>query len=149
MDGGQGADSKGNCEKGNFLNLWSVYRNAWNFQSAGSRDCQSPDSQTSTLARLPRDSLENSVSPNFLTSVWNFLLMSRFLQGSRKPANVVCFATVIMVTFHFILASFPFTTQQGLSTTYPLMGGFRCRSGSAELATTLKAVSWCCWNLFG
>ena len=72
------------------------------------------------LPVLPRDSLANTTSPNFLTSVWNFLLISRFLQGSRKWAYVVCFATVTMVQFSFILASFPFTTEQGLSMTYPL-----------------------------
>lgn len=149
MDGGQGADSKGNCEKGNFLNLWSVYRNAWNFQPAGSGDCQSPDSQRSTLAHLPWDSLENSVSPNFLTSVWDLLLMSRFLQGSRKWANVVCFATVMMVKFCFILAYFPFTTEQGLSMTYPPNGRFQVQkwvsrnSYDIEISFLVLATLFC------
>lgn len=47
--------------------------------------------------------------------------------------HVVCFATVMMVKFHFILASFPFTTEQGLTTSPSLMGGFRCSGQQKQL----------------
>ena len=49
--------------------------------------------------------------PNLLTSVWNFLLIGRFLQGSRKPANVALLSTIIMVRVSFIFASFPFAAS--------------------------------------
>lgn len=49
---------------------------------------------------------------NFLTSVWNFLLtIGRFLQGSRKPANVAPLSTITMVMVSFIFASFPFAAS--------------------------------------